>query len=433
MRVLHELYKLNPEDTRYRSKLKSRLLNMYKESITFLKPQKNQAEIVINTDVLVEHNTEVNSTNCLRKAAEYLRDDIIRFASSLPNCSWPPLVDELISESRNPPSTVTDFLTHLLKPEKHNLKRSDNLARLVDSYAADLVYSVSRGKVTTAKHVLLATGLHNMTGQRNIIEIVNKLGHCISYNLTCEIETAQAVRAQYLATKNNSLPIRPSTDSSTVLTVFWVDNFDITVEKQSGRGSVNTTHLVAFQELSDQCYSAVEFPTIERTNKRKLDLPETPRVPVNINVKAEPPTLPVSENISTSALNHIDDDYFIWCWTRKENSFDQLLSSFSGWLLKQRGNNNLIKTEMTYLPPIASKVTEFSTIVTYMDYLQKLAREVNMPYVNITLDIGAAINAYKVLWNRRDQFANIVIHPGDFHFMKENFQVRKHSVISIYM
>ena len=54
-----------------------------------------------------------------------------------------------------------------------------------------------------------------------------------------------------------------------------------------------------------------------------------------------------------------------------------------------------------------------------------------MPYVNITLDIGAAINAYKVLWNRRDQFANIVIHPGDFHFMKENFQVRKHSVISI--
>ena len=46
-----------------------------------------------------------------------------------------------------------------------------------------------------------------------------------------------------------------------------------------------------------------------------------------------------------------------------------------------------------------------------------------MEYVNITLDIGAAINAYKVLWSYPNIFKNIVIHLGDFHFMKENFKV----------
>ena len=58
-----------------------------------------------------------------------------------------------------------------------------------------------------------------------------------------------------------------------------------------------------------------------------------------------------------------------------------------------------------------------------MTCLQKLAKSVNMPYVNITLDVGAAINAFKAFWNHPDVFGNVVIHLGGFHFIKENFQV----------
>ena len=46
-----------------------------------------------------------------------------------------------------------------------------------------------------------------------------------------------------------------------------------------------------------------------------------------------------------------------------------------------------------------------------------------MPYVNITLDVGATIIAYKFLWSKEQYFQNVVIHPGDFLFMKENFQL----------
>ena len=42
-----------------------------------------------------------------------------------------------------------------------------------------------------------------------------------------------------------------------------------------------------------------------------------------------------------------------------------------------------------------------------------------MPYVNVTLDVGAAMNAYKVIWSFQDQFKNVLIHLADFHFMKE--------------
>ena len=57
------------------------------------------------------------------------------------------------------------------------------------------------------------------------------------------------------------------------------------------------------------------------------------------------------------------------------------------------------KTLIKYLPPINAKVTEFETIKRYLVYMQKLADEANMPYVNVTLDVGAAVNAYKVIWN----------------------------------
>ena len=46
-----------------------------------------------------------------------------------------------------------------------------------------------------------------------------------------------------------------------------------------------------------------------------------------------------------------------------------------------------------------------------------------MPYVNVTLDLGAAMDAYKLIWNYSEKFANVVIHLGDFHFMKKSFNI----------
>ena len=46
---------------------------------------------------------------------------------------------------------------------------------------------------------------------------------------------------------------------------------------------------------------------------------------------------------------------------------------------------------------INAKVTEFSTIFTFLEYLQNLARKANMKYVNVTLDCGAAISVNKTI------------------------------------
>ena len=79
------------------------------------------------------------------------------------------------------------------------------------------------------------------------------------------------------------------------------------------------------------------------------------------------------------------------------------------------------------------KVADFKIIIMYLEHLQALANSVNMNYVSVTLDCGAAINTFKSIWQYPLKFTNVVIHLGDFHFMKEKFQVKFFSFLCYYL
>ena len=62
----------------------------------------------------------------------------------------------------------------------------------------------------------------------------------------CEAETAYAEDAQ----ENVKGGFNLTTPTKMPKTHFWVDSFDVLEDRQAGGGSVDTTHLVAFQ---NQC------------------------------------------------------------------------------------------------------------------------------------------------------------------------------------
>ena len=62
------------------------------------------------------------------------------------------------------PELVNLFMMELLKTERHNPSRSENIGRLIQSYSAYLVHGVSRDDTITAKHFLLRLGVINVTG-----------------------------------------------------------------------------------------------------------------------------------------------------------------------------------------------------------------------------------------------------------------------------
>ena len=143
------------------------------------------------------------------------------------------------------------------------------MQRLSNSFAADIIAAISQGK-TTSKQFLLALGLHNITGQRKVVEIVNRLGHCLTYNTTCEAEAAFSVKAQQLLS-NCFWLLCPINEYGYVLTVFWVDSIDIKVEKQTGSTIVSTTPMIAFSRKKWNQPSRKKGTPLPRSRKRRLE------------------------------------------------------------------------------------------------------------------------------------------------------------------
>ena len=260
--------------------------------------------------------------------------------------------------------------------------------RLVESYAADFLHGVSKGKVVTAKHFAVATGLHNITGSKEIVQITHNLGHSISYPLTCDILTGQAQVVQECQSKNNILPLQPKSAGDVLLTWFWVDNNDAVVERPEGGGAINTTHMMAFQEAE---FTAVNHQdtniNIPRSTSREIRMKVDNECFIHVEKKPEPPSLLIGKARDTFyCTSKSTINLFIWCCLRNFYSDDQVVPSFSGWLLQHRSKESTqkpVKTVETYLPPITTKVTDYKTIDKYMKYLKEIAKSVNMPYVNI--------------------------------------------------
>ena len=350
--------------------------------------------------------------------------------------NWPPTAAELKHSKYDPPTSLTLFLEALLKTSNHSTTRSINTSRLVISFAQDIVYAITKGKIFQLKQYLLAMGLHNLTGSRKVIDLVQKFGHCMNYNFVSDILTSNAEVALLLSKEQNTLPLQPESPEYTVFTHFWVDNFDVLVDRPIGGGSIHTTHLVSFQEMSIGCVKSNHQISLQRRKSRKLFLEDININTISIDKKINPPDVfPVCpEEVDETQFNTL---YLIWVFLRKNNSYQQSIPIFKGWKLQIRSATNLPtiiqKTVETYLPPINAKVTEYSTIQQYMKYLQKLSGEANMPYVNITLDVGAAMNAFLVTWYAPEVFDNIIIHLGSFHFLKENFQVSSRHELKLFL
>ena len=192
----------------------------------------------------------------------------------------------MTAEFGDSPDSVKIFLKHLLTTEKSRTNR-EKPCRITDSVTSNFIHNISNGKIITTKHYSSALGLHNLTGQKQPVVIANKLGHCMSYDPCCEAETSLS-EAAFLKSKETSiLPIRPE-DSQIVITVFWVDNFDVTVE--------NTIHLMAFQEQAHHDKHSLHVP-VERTRKRKFSaLEDNEHIAFTIDTVAEPPRATVTGN-----------------------------------------------------------------------------------------------------------------------------------------
>ena len=180
------------------------------------------------------------------KNDEYHLAKAVRAAplSQGPNMPWLPYSNNIEEENVMVPTVVYNSLTCFLseggegeeKKEKVNAK--GHCQRLVLSLAQDLLNYVRNGMQKTSKHVSLPLALKNLTSSKEIITLLNRYGHGISYYQVLDMEMRLA--ENLLEGKEHDV-ILQKVVSPNAFSIFRWDNTDLLEETLSGGGTTHCT------------------------------------------------------------------------------------------------------------------------------------------------------------------------------------------------
>lgn len=119
------------------------------------------------------------------------------------------------------------------------------------------MFSMSNGSVKPSNCLHLGLVMKSITGSRKVIEILNRMGHSISYTVAEEIETELA----YGCSENSFLPSGLIAHCPTLHTHVAFDNYDRYVDAGTGKDTPHDTVGIAFQNIDKEA-----TPIIRATN-----------------------------------------------------------------------------------------------------------------------------------------------------------------------
>ena len=158
---------------------------------------------------------------------------------------WPLRPDDIHVDDY-PPELLTRFLTDLITGSGTKTSSGRTSTHAL-SFAQDLLYSVSNGKLQPPKHILLHTTVKALTGNNELVTILNRLGHGVSYSIWEENEKALCL--QKLATmKDGSLPLPKDLHLVIPTQVAW-DNIGRLMETCTGAASKHRVNGIAVQPV----------------------------------------------------------------------------------------------------------------------------------------------------------------------------------------
>lgn len=153
-----------------------------------------------------------------------------------PVMAWPPSLDDFDSYDEIVPDMLYNMIAWVLTSNtSFSTTRVSNISAKVHSQvlslAQDLIHCVSRGRIKTPKHVLLPITIKSLTGNSEVITILNRFGHGLSYSQIEELETSIA---EVEIAKEQDGVLIPSSCSPDVPGIFCWDNNDLQEETLTG-------------------------------------------------------------------------------------------------------------------------------------------------------------------------------------------------------
>ena len=262
--------------------------------------------------------------------------------------------------------------------------------------------------------MLLPYAVKSLTGNVEIIKILNKFGHGVSYSQLEENETALCL--QKLAASVNQKVALPACIKPYVFTKLAWDNIDRLEETLTGKGTSHRVNGIAVQaKVYGPDLHRAELQRIERKKQRSVSV-EYQELDVYV---AGPRTGP--QPLTTRYTNVQEyqraaqvacKKNLIWLLARQAT---QSIPSWTGFNIRIRDEEPIVQDVVGYLPTINAPATELNTVFEILNRSELIRKELLLDTIVVVMDQAIFAKATEIAWRHKEQFSNVVLRMGTFH------------------
>lgn len=299
----------------------------------------------------------------------------------------------------------------------------------IQSICSSIIFSMSNGSIKPATCISLGLVTKSITGSRKMLDILNRLGHCISYTVTEELETELAYGCSM---ENNILPYGLVAQSPNHRTHLAFDNYDKYVETSSGKDTLHDTVGIVYQNITDAGMDIPPTTTFNTENNNRSDEEQQSRrrrkyfstfdssIDAYVRKNRQVACLVGKELIVPENLLMAGHFSNLWAFHHIFNT-DNAKRWFA-WNSERIVDQNPVQ-RIGYLPNINMSPTSDAVVQKTLQVALQVAEECEQNYIIVTYDLAIASKAYRIQSDMAPDFDKVFITLGAFHIQLSFFKV----------
>ena len=236
--------------------------------------------------------------------------------------------------------------------------------------------------------------MKSITGSFEVVTLLNRFGHGVSYIKLEEIEIAVAERQ---INKHENEDLIPSNCQKNIFSTFACDNNDMLGETLLGIATTHCTNGIVIQRSVDTCAEKPDDKEVNFSKKRTLEDFHIQILPYCAKKRSDPETIPPTEATvkgSSNEIEHSKKNDFLWpiCILNISDPLfhiiqeAQSIPSWTGFDAILCESSIPRKSVVGYCPTIDASSTNFSTIYTLLVRSIKMADQTGQHVVHVVFD-----------------------------------------------
>lgn len=405
----------------------SRLKEQLQSLISGLRADKIGREIFLFFDDNVKHlvanaieNDLDDDEKILEKAIVIIRQRIntenaVHFSGSL---------NKTFCAEKTTSKTLVKFVSSLLEGRESNSKIAKDIAENIAQIIEFNCVKRRKSGVEHARHniereqpltIYLGLMIHSETGQRKLVDELNRMGLSISYSRVMDIERALATKVCEKYIQDDC--VCPPSLTKGIFTTAAIDNIDHNPSSSSANYSFHGTGISLIQHFNHHhSEESKQYVTLEKSdfsNKRKPSLPDSYyNIPLVPSIAGEPPVSTVNWYVDRQTVNNDNPLEYTKDWLKNctklmdenEKSYENIIS-WGAYNSRHSEDISSYKSTSAMLPLLKDDINSPAVVMHSMDIVIAGIKKLNPTQTPVmTADEPVYAIAKQIQWTYPEKY-----------------------------